>query len=131
MVNNFDCIRNSILNSLTECKINAIQVLLIGSLARGDARKTSDADIIICFKNNKVPSDKNIYNLIKSIKSKINRNVDLIVFEYKKKFIKHNECDIDFIENAVIDSRQIINNTNVGKEFLELSKKIGLYKLIN
>ena len=53
MLSDFDSIKQAILLSLKENKINAIQVLLIGSLARECARINSDADIMICFKKKK------------------------------------------------------------------------------
>ena len=127
MLIEFISVKKAILICLAKCEINAIQVLLIGSLARGD----SDADIIICFKKNNIPNDQKINDLIRLLQLKIGRKVDLIVFEYSKKFVTHNPFDIDFIENAKIDSKQIIDNSKIGKELLEMSKKIGLFKLVN
>lgn len=131
MLTKLECIKNAILSSLKELDIDALQTLLIGSLARGNSRKCSDADIMICFKRNKVPKEDTLYELIDKLESKIGRKVDLIVFEYMNKFIRHEQRDIDFIENAMTDAIQIDNNSKVGKEFIELSNKIGLYKYIN
>ena len=131
MLTEFSDVKEAILSSLTEIKINVIQVLLIGSLARGTARSSSDADIMICFKRNRIPSEYDLYQLIRLLETKIGRKVDLIVFEYTNKFINHDPTDIDFLENAIIDAKQIIDDSKVGKEFIELSNKIGLFKLIN
>ena len=131
MLIEFISVKKAILICLAKCEINAIQVLLIGSLARGNAKSDSDADIIICFKKNNIPNDQKINDLIRLLQLKIGRKVDLIVFEYCKKFVTHNPFDIDFIENAKIDSKQIIDNSKIGKELLEMSKKIGLFKLVN
>ena len=131
MLTEINSVKNAILCSLAESKIYPIQVLLIGSLARGTARSNSDADIMICFKRNRIPSEDDLYNLIRVLEYKIGRNVDLIVFEFIKKFVNHDFRDLDFIDNASTDARQIIDGSKVGKEFIQLSNKIGLLKLIN
>lgn len=131
MLSDFDSIKQAILLSLEENKINAIQVLLIGSLARECARINSDADIMICFKKKNLPNQDKLYDLIYLLETKIGRKVDLIVFEYVGKFVNHDPRDIDFIENAFTDAKIIINDSKVGKEFIELSNKIGLLKLIS
>ena len=131
MLKDFESIKKAILVSLKKQKINALQTLLIGSLARGNARNNSDADIMICFKKNKVPDDEKIYDLINMLDKEIGRNVDLIVFEYIGKFVNHDVSDFDFIENAMTDAVQIDDTSKLGKEFIELSNKLGLYKFIN
>ena len=128
MLSDFESIKKVILNSLIKQKINALQILLIGSIARGDFRNSSDTDIVICFRRNQIPSNRKINDLIKLLEIEIGRKVDLIVFEYVNKFVNHEEYDKNFIENILIDGKKLDNNSKIGKEFVLLSNKIGLFK---
>ena len=89
MLTEINSIKNAILNSLQKLRIDALQTLLIGSIARGNARNKSDVDIMICFKKTKVPDENSLYKLINMLENVIGRNVDLIVFEYIGKFVNH------------------------------------------
>ena len=128
MLSDFESIKKVILNSLIKQKINALQILLIGSIARGDFRNSSDTDIVICFRRNQIPSNRKINDLIKLLEIEIGRKVDLIVFEYVNKFVNHEEYDKNFIENILSDAKKLDNNSKIGKEFVLLSNKIGLFK---
>ena len=128
MLINFEDVQLAILSSFKEAKVTPLQSLLIGSLAKGNAHSRSDADIIVCFKKKNLPNNDTIYNLLEILEEKIGRNVDLIIFEYKNKFVNHDQRDIHFLENAITEAKQIDNNSEIGKELIDFSTKIGLYK---
>ena len=124
----FNDVKKAILKVIPYNKRNIVQILLLGSLATGKARPNSDADIMICYKRNRVPSDDSIYTIIDSLEKAICREVDFIVMEYRNKYINHEEHDIDFFDNVRTDGIPLIDSSNVGKELVDFSQKIGLYK---
>jgi len=105
-----------------------VQILLLGSLATRKARSNSDADIMICYKRNRVPSDDDIMSTVYKLKKAIGREVDFIVMEYKAKYVNHSQRDIDFMDNVRYDGIPFIDTCKVGSELVDFSEKIGLYK---
>ena len=124
----FSDVKEAILKVIPYNKRNIVQILLLGSLAKGNVRENSDADIMICYKRNRDPSDENIYTIIESLEKTIGREVDFIVMEYRNKYMKHDEHDIDFFDNVRIDDIPLIESNNIGSELVDFSQKIGLYR---
>jgi len=125
---NIATIKSSILKVIPYNKRNIVQILLLGSLAKGSARENSDADIMICYKRNRTPSDEDIYSIVSSLKKAIGRDIDFIVMEYRRKYVNHMQRDIDFFDNVRIEGIPLVEASDVGKELVDFSVKIGLYK---
>lgn len=65
--------------NLTFCKKNGIKSLkLFGSLARGEARVNSDADLLVEFENNKAPGLFGLGKMEEELSREFKRPVDLI-----------------------------------------------------
>ena len=121
-------IKAAVLSVIPYNKRNIVQILLLGSLARGKPRKNSDADIMICYKRNRVPSDEELYYIVELLEKAIGRDVDFIVMEYHNKIVKHQQRDIDFFDNVRIEGVPLVDINKMGSELVDYSKKIGLYK---
>ena len=129
MNTDINILKLKITNVFNLMKILPIQILLIGSLANGTANNNSDADIMALFKRKNIPNNNLIKNLLVNLEFKLNRKVDLIIMEKKDRFVNHDENDLNFLEIAESEAIELLNSSKVGKEFINFSKKVGLYKL--
>ena len=138
---NISDISNIILNEIKKLYLYPLQILLFGSYGRNEQRYDSDIDFIIILKNNnKIYPFTKLYNksdfdndmniLAKNIHLKLNKKIDMVIMIYNNNYNKINDfCDIIFYENIMSDLIPLLNHKTHFKDLINLSIKIGLYKI--
>ena len=116
--------------------LNPFQIALFGSRARGNAKKNSDYDIMVFWKNKNFPKGKfetedefydKMYKLSEKLGNVLGASVDLVVMKYTGKWeYSIEQRDITFYE--CVKSEAIYFKSVGGNELIDMSQKIGLFK---